>query len=238
MTTATIAITIGEHIFETLYAFDAAYNPQPLLASGETVKDGGKRLVITLRQDVVFHNGKQMTSADVVASLKRWGEFGSRGKLLMANATSLEATGEYEITLQLSEPNGAWKSMLAYPEGGPVIYPGEIAGKAGDKPIDQKDYIGTGPYKFKEWRPNRYIELERFDGYKTRSRMAMPARGRRRSTPCASSPCPTSAHGSAASRPATMNTRSSSPAICTSRSATTLHCGFTAAARRCSAPSS
>lgn len=168
MTTATIAITIGEHIFETLYAFDAAYNPQPLLATGETVEDGGKTLVITLRQDVMFHNGKQMTAEDVVASLKRWGEFGSRGQLLMANATSLEATGEYEITLKLSEPNGAWKSMLAYPEGGPVIYPAEIVGKAGNQPIEQVDYIGTGPYKFKEWRPNRHIELERFDGYKPR----------------------------------------------------------------------
>jgi peptide/nickel transport system substrate-binding protein len=172
MTTATIAITIGEHIFETLYAFDAAYEPQPMLATGEKVEDGGRTLVISLRPGVMFHNGKEMTSEDVVASLKRWGEFGSRGKLLMANAKSLEATGKYEVTLKLSEPNGAWKSMLAYPEGGPVIYPAEIVGKAGNQPIAQKDYIGTGPYKFKEWRPNRYVELERFDGYKPRSEKA------------------------------------------------------------------
>ena len=106
-----------------------------------------------------------MTAEDVVASLKRWGEFGARGKLLMKNATSVEATGKYEVTLKLSEPNGAWKNLLAYPEGGPVIYPAEIVSAAGSKPIEQKDYIGTGPYKFREWRPNRYVELLRFDGY-------------------------------------------------------------------------
>ena len=134
MSTATIVGTIGEHMFETLYAFDSKYKPQPLLATGEKLEDGGKKLVITLRQGVKFHNGKEMTSADVVASLKRWGEFGARGSLLMKNATSLTATDKYEVTLVLSEPNGAWKNLLAYPEGGPVIYPAAIVSAAGNKP--------------------------------------------------------------------------------------------------------
>jgi peptide/nickel transport system substrate-binding protein len=174
MTTATIVGTISEHMFETLYAFDSKYQPQPFLATGEKVEDGGKKLVISLRQGVKFHNGQEMTSADVVASLKRWGEFGARGSLLMKNATSLTATGKYEIMLVLKEPNGAWKNLLAYPEGGPVIYPAAIVSAAGNKPLEPKDYIGTGPYKFAEWRPNRYVELTRFDGY---SRLSTPGDG-------------------------------------------------------------
>ena len=81
MSTATIVATIGQHMFETLYAFDSKYKPQPFLATGEKVEDGGKKLVISLRQDVKFHNGQDMTAEDVVASLKRWGEFGARGSL-------------------------------------------------------------------------------------------------------------------------------------------------------------
>ena len=42
MGTATIAGTIGNHMFETLYAFDSQYKPQPLLATGEKIEDGGK----------------------------------------------------------------------------------------------------------------------------------------------------------------------------------------------------
>ena len=42
MGTATIATTIGKHIFETLYAFDSRYEPQPMLATGEKLEDGGK----------------------------------------------------------------------------------------------------------------------------------------------------------------------------------------------------
>ena len=163
--TATIASTIGQHMFETLYAFDSKYNPQPLLATGERIEDGGKTLVISLRKGIKFHNGQDFTSKDVVASLKRWGEFGSRGKLLMENVTSLEATGTHEITMKLSEPNGAWKNMLAYPNGGSVIYPADIVTAAAGKPIDAKNYVGTGPYKFNEWRPNRHVELLRYDGY-------------------------------------------------------------------------
>ena len=174
MGTATIAGTIGNHMFETLYAFDSQYKPQPLLATGEKIEDGGKTLVIGLRQGVKFHDGQEMTADDVVASLKRWGEFGARGQLLMKNATSLQATGKYEVTLKLSEPNGAWKNMLAYPEGGPAIYPAGIVSAAGNKPIEPKNYVGTGPYKFGEWRPNRYVELLRFDGY---SKLPTPGDG-------------------------------------------------------------
>ena len=166
LTTADVASVIGRHIFETLYALDSAYTPRPMLAESDREEDGGKTIVIKLREGVPFHNGKEMTAKDVAASLTRWGSFGARGKLLMAAATSVEATGKYEVTLKLSAPNGAWKNLIADVNGGLAIYPEEIAANAGNRPIEQKDYIGTGPYKFVEWRPNRYVEVEKFDGYK------------------------------------------------------------------------
>src|SRR5438552_1360005 len=168
LTTADVAAVIGRHVFETLYALDSTYSPRPFLADSDRVDDGGKTIVIKLREGVVFHNGKEMTAADVMASMKRWGQFGARGKLLMGNAVSVEATGKHEVTLKLSAPNGAWKTLIADVNGGLAIYPEEIVSKAGGQPIEQKDYIGTGPYRFKEWRPNRYVELEKFDRYNPR----------------------------------------------------------------------
>jgi peptide/nickel transport system substrate-binding protein len=172
LTTADVAAVIGRHIFETLYAYDSTYGPRPMLADSERVDDGGKTIVIKLRQGVLFHNGKEMTASDVVASMKRWGQFGARGKLLMANAVSVEATAKDEVTLKLSAPNGAWKTLIADVNGGLAIYPEEIVSRAGGQPIEQKDYIGTGPYKFKEWRPNRHVELEKFDRYNSRKEAA------------------------------------------------------------------
>src|ERR1700675_2368930 len=62
---------IMRHVFETLYTVNKDWSPIPHLAEGHTVSDGGRRYTIALRKGVRFHNGKEMTAADVVASLNR-----------------------------------------------------------------------------------------------------------------------------------------------------------------------
>ena len=163
--TSDLATTIAHHMFEGLYTFNAANEPVGLLAAGETLSDDGKIITIALRDDVDFHNGQHMTSADVVASLVRWGEFGSRGGLLFGNVTSVESTGEYEVTITLTEPFGPWKNLMAFINGGPAIYPASVMAGATKEPIAPENYIGTGPYRFSEWAPNRHVELVRNDTY-------------------------------------------------------------------------
>jgi len=163
--TSDLATTIAHHMFEGLYTFNAANEPVGLLASGEQIEDDGKTIIISLREGVTFHNGELMTSADVVASLQRWGEHGSRGGLLFENVTSLEATGDHEVTIKLSAPFGPWKNLMAFINGGPAIYPASALDGASKEPITPENYIGTGPYKFSEWKPNRHVELLRHDDY-------------------------------------------------------------------------
>ncbi|NKB63893.1 MAG: ABC transporter substrate-binding protein [Gammaproteobacteria bacterium] len=163
--TSDLATTIAHHMFEGLYTFNAANSPVNLLAAGDSLSEDGKIITISLRDDVKFHNGQAMTSVDVVASMKRWGEFGSRGGLLFSNVDSVEASGEYEIKITLSQSFGPWKNLLAFINGGPAIYPASVMEGATKEPIEPKNYIGTGPYKFSEWQPNRHVELVRFDDY-------------------------------------------------------------------------
>jgi len=163
--TSDLATTIAHHMFEGLYTFNAANAPVNLLATGDSLSEDGKTITIGLRDDVKFHNGQSMTSADVVASMQRWGEFGSRGGLLFGNVDSVEASGEYEITIKMSAPFGPWKNLLAFINGGPAIYPASVMEGATKEPIAPEQYIGTGPYKFSEWQPNRHVELVRFDDY-------------------------------------------------------------------------
>ena len=165
--TSDLATTIAHHMFEGLYTFDADYEPRPLLASGEEVGSDGKTITIHLRKGVKFHDGQEMTSADVVASLERWGEHGSRGKLLFSNMSGVAASGEHAVVLTFTSTFGPWKNPLAFINGGPAIYPARVASTAGKSPIDIADYIGTGPYHFSEWKPNRHVELLRFDGYQS-----------------------------------------------------------------------
>ena len=180
MGTATLATTIAQNMFETLYAFDSEGVPQPMLVESDSISDDGKTIVLTLRTDVPFHNGETMTAEDVVASLNRWVEHGARGETL--NAATIEATGDNEVTLTLSEVNGAWKNLLAFPNGGPVIYPAEIVTEAGGEPIKPDNYVGTGPYQFVEWRPNRHVELTKFEDYASRSEPSDGSAGAKEAT--------------------------------------------------------
>ncbi len=167
--TSDLATTIAQHLFEGLYTFDSAYAPQPMLAEGERISRNGKVITIRLRKGVKFHNGKEMTSADVVASLDRWGEFGSRGKLLYDNIASVKTRGDYVVILTFNTVFGPWKNLLAFINGGPVIYPEEIAKNAGKQPLEVDAYIGTGPYQMGTWRAGNYLEITKFAAYKARS---------------------------------------------------------------------
>ena len=165
ITTAGLTSVVGVHILETLYAFNTSFEPVPLLVESETISDGGKTIVMSLRKGVKFHNGEEMRADDVVASLDRWGTHGGRGKVLYDHVASVTATGDYEVTMKFERVYGPWKSLLAFLNGGPVIYPAEIAGSAGGEPLKNEQVVGTGPFKFNEWRPNRHIEVVRFDDY-------------------------------------------------------------------------
>ncbi len=177
--TSDLATTIAHHIFEGLYTFDGNYEPQPLLASGEEVSEDGMTITIKLRQNVKFHDGQAMTSADVVASLKRWGEHGSRGKLLFANIADVTAVDSHSVALRFTSPFGPWKNLMAFINGGPAIYPARVASSAGSTPIDVQDYIGTGPYQFSEWKPNRHVELVKYADYSSSPQAASGYAGER-----------------------------------------------------------
>ena len=170
--TATLSTTVSQHFFETLFTFTEKYEPVPFLAKSAEVRDGGKLIVIQLRQGVLFHNGKEMTSEDVVASLNRWGKHGARAPALFEHVEKVAADGKYGVRIHMKKFFAPWATLLAYANGGPTIHPKEIMETATKQPIAPKDYIGTGPYRFVEWKAGHEIILERFDKYVKRTEKA------------------------------------------------------------------
>jgi peptide/nickel transport system substrate-binding protein len=162
-TTAVITREIGINVFETLFTLDAKYQPVPLLAEGAEALDGGKRYVIRLRKGVRFHNGKELAAADVVASLTRWGKVASTGKALFRTVEAVEAKDPGTVEIRLKEPSAGLLVILAQLGSAAVIYPKDVVDATGDGHL--KEYVGTGPFKFVEHRPDRHIKLVRFDGY-------------------------------------------------------------------------
>ena len=164
MSTATQVYELMWHASESLFAYDRNFSPIPMLAEAYTVTDRGLRYTITLRRGVKFHNGKEMASADVVPSLKRWGQVASVGKILWKSVESIEARDPATVVIHLKQPSGSLLFGLSEPHAS--IYPREVIEAAGDGPL--KEFIGTGPYRFVEHKPDRHIKFVRFKDYAAR----------------------------------------------------------------------
>ena len=164
--TQTITEVLTNHIFEGLYSLDASYRPVPMLAEAlPVISRDGLTYTIKLRQGVKFHNGKEMTADDVLASLTRWGKRSTYGKSLYAQIADVRVVDKHAIEIKLKEKSAIVVISLAIPNNFGAIYPKDIAEKF---PPDQRitEWVGTGPFKLAEWKPDQYIRMVRFDEYK------------------------------------------------------------------------
>lgn len=176
-TTATISSNVGWHLWEGLYTRDAAFNPQPLLAESVNISPDGKSFEFILRKNVTFHNGKTMTSADVVASLKRWFNLAGRGQATAKRLDAITAKDANTVTMTFKEPTGVLPQYLALPEA--FIMPEEIANAYSKDRLPEDKLIGTGPFKFVEHQPDRIVRFARFDNYASRTEPSDGAAGKR-----------------------------------------------------------
>jgi peptide/nickel transport system substrate-binding protein len=72
-TTAYISRNHGYMIYDVLFALDDNLTVQPQMIDTWEVSQDRLRYTFTLRDDLRWHDGQPVTSADVIVSLKRWG---------------------------------------------------------------------------------------------------------------------------------------------------------------------
>jgi peptide/nickel transport system substrate-binding protein len=90
----------------------------------------------------------------------------------------VQANGPLEVVIHMKEPATAMLiDGLARPNNAAAIYPKEIIDAAGDQQI--KEFIGTGPYRFVEHKPDRHIKVARFKDYGARAEPADGFGGKR-----------------------------------------------------------
>jgi peptide/nickel transport system substrate-binding protein len=130
----------------------------PRLAESVESSPDARTWVFKLRRGVQFHNGQEMTSADVVATLQRHSNEDSQSGALgiMRGIESIQATDTYEVTIVTLEPNADLPFLLS--DYHLMIQPG---GGIDDPAAG----IGTGPYKVVEFQPGVRQIAERFEGY-------------------------------------------------------------------------
>ncbi len=118
---------------------------------------------LTIRDDVLFHNGEPMTAEDVAFSLNTVSGpdyEGSNSAGYFASIDEAVVVDDTTVEVRMTEPNPAFYDTSPRLYVFPKAYYEEV-GQAGMAAAP----ISAGPYKFVEWRPDDELVLEAFDDY-------------------------------------------------------------------------
>lgn len=163
MTTAAATSDTARLAFETLLTVDFDYQPMPMLAESVEESDENKVFTFHLREGVTFHNGTEMTAEDVVASMNRWIENSSVAKEAFGTAT-FEEIDDYTVVLELEQSSSIALDVMSSKEQFAAIMPKEVIDEADAEGV--KEFIGTGPFEFVEWKQDQYVHFTKYDDYK------------------------------------------------------------------------
>src|SRR5690625_652612 len=162
-------------IYETLLTTTENFEVQPMLAeSVET--DDNQTYTFKLREGIKFHNGQEMTSEDVVASMERWLEQSTITGNIFIDAT-WTAEDDYTVVLELKHPSSLTLDTLASAKQAAIIMPKEAVEAAGAE--EPEEHIGTGPFQFDEWQQDRHLIFKKFPDYQPREEEADGLAGKR-----------------------------------------------------------
>jgi peptide/nickel transport system substrate-binding protein len=138
----------------------------PRLAISWDGSADGRSATFKLRDGVTWHDGKPFSSADVAFSaLEVWRKLQNLGRVVFKNLESVETPDDYTAVFKFSQPTPFQLIRNALPVVTSVLpkhlYEGTDIAK---NPANQK-LIGTGPFKFGEYKPGEYYLLKRNDAY-------------------------------------------------------------------------
>jgi glutathione transport system substrate-binding protein len=161
----TLSQAMAKSFYEGLFGFDKDMKLIPVLAESYDVSKDGLVYTIKLRKGVKFHDGTDF-KADAVKvcldrvtnpdnKLKRYGLYNN-------NIAKTEVVDDYTARITLRTPFSPFIAQLAHPST-VMISPTALA-KYGNKDIAFHP-VGTGPFKFVEWKQTDYLKVAKFDGY-------------------------------------------------------------------------
>jgi len=165
-TTANITRNHGHMIYDSLYGLDAEFRPQPQMAEGHVVEDGGRVVTITLRPGLKFHDGEPVRAQDVVPSLTRWMRRNPFGQKLATVVDALEVVDDRRVRFRLKRAFPLLFKALGQVSNSPAFIMPERLART--DPFQQvREAVGSGPFRFKadEFNSGSLVVYERNADY-------------------------------------------------------------------------
>lgn len=154
-------------LYNTLLKFEDDGTVVGDLAESWSVSEDKLTWTFNLKQGVKFHNGKELTSADVKATFDRAlnAEAGGlRTTEIIKMFTAVEAPDPYTVTITTDGPYGPMESLMCNMSLG-IMDADYIEQYGLDLGTSVEGENGTGPFKVVSWERDQEIIVERFDDY-------------------------------------------------------------------------
>jgi peptide/nickel transport system substrate-binding protein len=155
---------VRTHVYEALLDSDINGNIISALAESWEISKDGVEYTFKLRRGVKFHNGRDMTAEDVLwsANYAMNPKVGATGGTQAENVKSVAALDRSTIRFTLKVPQASFLARMATLRPFPVV-PKDAIPESAEKFSTYPP--GTGPFVFKEWKPERQVVLTRFRDY-------------------------------------------------------------------------
>ncbi len=157
---------VASKIYQSLLIYDHNLKPLPALAKSWKTSADGLTYTFELEEKVKWHDGKPFTANDVVFSVDKFlRETHPRGRLLINKyISSVKALSDYSVEFKLKEPFAPFLSLFVV-DNMPMIPKHIYDGSDYRTNPANQNPIGTGPFKFKEWKKGSHIILTRNNDY-------------------------------------------------------------------------
>jgi peptide/nickel transport system substrate-binding protein len=169
-TTAYVTRNHGYMVFDTLFAIDSKFRPQPQMVGEFEVSPDKLDYRFALRDGLKFHDGQPVRGADCVASIKRWMARDALGQTMATVVADMKGGDDKNFSIHLKEPFPLLIDGLAKVSSlAPFMMPERLAKT---DPYQQvTEMIGSGPFKFvkEEFEPGNKIVYVKNTDYVPRS---------------------------------------------------------------------
>lgn len=154
-TSAYFSFQVLENVFDTLVEPDENLDMQPALAESWDVSEDQLVWTFQLRDDVVFHDGSELTAEDVVYSYTRIVDEELSNAWRLSAVTEVRAADEHAVEIEVAQPTPNLLSALGGFKGLAIVQQENV--ESGDITTAP---VGTGPFALTEYVSGDHITLE------------------------------------------------------------------------------
>ena len=150
-----VGVMYARTVFDPLTIVLANGNWAPYLAQSVVPNSTNTTFTITLRPNVLFHDGTPCNGAALLANFQAHAKSVLTGIVINPTLVSITQTGPLAVAITFSKPWVPFPYYLAGGIGGQIAYP--VAPSMLANPNGTSHPVGTGPFVFKQWIPNDHF---------------------------------------------------------------------------------